>query len=361
MTPNRRGTGGPEPRAARSIGPGTRGRALRLMIVTPSFHGYCASHAAAFARLGYDVRTVRYDAYDTVAEKLRLKATVELPERLHLGARARREGERRRLTDRVLAQLRSYQPDRVLVIKGDALDDRFWDALGDMPRILWLYDDLHRHDYDDEFLRAVGPVVDYARSEADMLRERGIDAHFVPNAFDPHRVAPSTRRTGEIVFIGSGYDNRRELLTGLAAQGLPVHAWGRDFSRHPVDRLRTFSWTRPPIRASREVPLERAYQIHAEGAAAVAIHGLQNGHAMRTFEIPGMGGVQLVDRDDVDQFYDIGTEVAVWHSPEELAELAARAIADPAWGDGLREAGRRRTLAEHTFDHRIAEVDALWD
>ena len=141
---------------------------------------------------------------------------------------------------------------------------------------------------------------------------------------------------------------------------MPVHAWGRDFSRHVIDRARTFSWRRPAIASSREVPLERAYQIHAEAAAAVAIHGLQNGHAMRTFEIPGMGGVQLVDRDDVDQFYEVGTEVAVWHDIDELTDLARRALHDTAWAERMREAGRRRTLAEHTFDHRLEKVDALW-
>ncbi|WP_341854294.1 glycosyltransferase [Brachybacterium sp. GPGPB12] len=237
----------------------------------------------------------------------------------------------------MIARMREVRPHRVVVIKGDGLDERFWDALGDTPRILWLYDDLHRHDYTDEFLRQVGPVVDYARSETDMLRARGVDAHFVPNAFDPHRSEPTSRRTDEIVFIGSGYANRKEPLTHLAEHDLPVHAWGRDFSRHPFDRARTFSWSRPPIAASREVPLERAYQIHAEGAAAVAIHGLQNGHAMRTFEIPGMGGVRLVDRDDVDQFYEVGTEVAVWHDREELLDLARRALQDRAWGRGCEK------------------------
>ena len=143
----------------------------------------------------------------------------------------RRTAERAHLTDRVIARMREVRPHRVVVIKGDGLDERFWDALGDTPRILWLYDDLHRHDYTDEFLRQVGPVVDYARSETDMLRARGVDAHFVPNAFDPHRSEPTSRRTDEIVFIGSGYANRKELLTHLAEHDLPVHAWGRDFSR----------------------------------------------------------------------------------------------------------------------------------
>lgn len=330
-----------------------------LLIVSPVFHSYWRSIADAFERRGHEVTTVRYDAYDTIAEKTRLKATVELPDRLRLpGDRA--VAENRRLTDRVLEVLDRVRPDRVLVIKGAGLDERFWDATAAVPRILWLYDDLHRHPYDDDFLRGVGPVVDYARSETEMLQERGVDAHFVPNAFDPHRARPTGHRSGELVFIGSGYANRLAALEHLTSQGLPVRAWGRDFSRHPIDRARTFSWQRPDVLGEREVPLERAYQIHAEGAAAIAIHGLQNGHAMRTFEIPGMGGVQLVDRDDVDQFYDVGSEVAVWHDLEELTDLSRRALEDPTWAEGLRERGRIRTLAEHTFDHRIEEVDALW-
>lgn len=331
----------------------------RLLLVSPTFHSYWRSIAEAFTRRGYEVTTLRYDAYDTLGEKLRRKALVELPGRLHLPG-DRGTAERARLTGRVLTVLGEVRPHKVVVIKGDALDERFWDATAALPRILWLYDDLHRHPFSDEFLREVGPVVDYARSETEMLRARGVDAHFVPNAFDPHRAEPTGRRTGELVFIGSGYANRMRTLSHLAEQGLPVHAWGRDFSRHPVDRLRTLSWARPPLAGSREVPLERAYQIHAEGAAAIAIHGLQNGHAMRTFEVPGMGGVQLVDRDDVEQFYEVGTEVAVWHDLEELTELARRAVADPSWGERMRERGRERTLAEHTFDHRIEEVDALW-
>ena len=331
----------------------------RLLIITPAFHGYGHSIADAFRRRGHDVHVHEYDRTVSWADTVRLKMMVQLPERLHLPGDAR-SAEHDRVTERALARLRSVRPDRVLVIKGDGLTDRFWDALGATPRILWLYDDLHRHDYSLDFLREVGPVVDYARSETDMLRENGVDAHFVPNAFDPHRAAPPARRTGEVVFIGAGYPNRVEILTELAGQGLPVHVWGRDFSRHPLDRLRTFSWERPPLRASREVPLERAYQIHAEAAAAVAIHGLQAGHAMRTFEIPGMAGVQLVDRADVEQFYEVGTEVALWRSVEELADLARRAVRDVRWGNRMREAGRRRTLAEHTFDHRIAKVDELW-
>lgn len=337
----------------------------RTLLVTPAFHDYGRSIGEALGRQGHDVVTVRYDAYDTLAQKLRLKATVELPERLPVVLRrgaAPRRAERARLTDRVLAALGREQPDRVLVVKGDALDERFWDAVSGRPVALWLYDDLHRHEHTPEILRGIDLVATYSRSEAALLSsEHGVRAMHLPLAFDPHRTPVDLRRSGLVAFVGAGYPHRVQVLTELAARGLPVHAWGRDFSPHPIDRLRTWSWRRPPVAGSRDVSLAESYRIAGQAAAAVNIHGTQTDASMRTFEIPGMAGVQLVDRDDVAEFYDLGTEVAVWHDVDELTALCRRALTDTAWADGLRTAGRARTLAEHTFDHRMRTLEASWD
>ena len=76
--------------------------------------------------------------------------------------------------------------------------------------------------------------------------------------------------------------------------------------------------------------------------------------------MPGMGGLQLVDRDDVAEFYEPGTEVLVFHDADELVELGRRIVADPAWGTSIREAGRRRSHAEHTFAHRARMAQEWW-
>ena len=81
---------------------------------------------------------------------------------------------------------------------------------------------------------------------------------------------------------------------------------------------------------------------------------------MRTFEIPGMAGVQLIDRSDVSEFYDIGTEVLTYASTEELLEHAHRLQRDQRWAQEIGRRGRQRTLAEHTFDHRVADLEDLW-
>lgn len=330
-----------------------------LLLISPAFHGYHRSIARAWEAVGYDVVVHCYDAFDTPAAKLRNKIRHELPSRLGLdGARAAEQWA----TDRTLGVLRAGRPDRVVVIKGDTLGEAFWaqvDAL-DVPRILWLYDDLKRHRYSTEFLRWVGPVASYARSEAAELVEQGVDAHFVPNAFDPDLAAPPQERAPEVVFVGSRYPNRVELMEGLHHAGVPVRVYGRQWSHHPFDRLRTWELRRPELPAERDIPLEEAYRVQARAAAAVNVHGLQAGHAMRSFEVPGMNGLQIVDRPDIEEFYDVGREVLVYGSPGELVELSRRALRDTAWAEGIRAAGRRRTLAQHTFEHRIRAMEGMW-
>nr|WP_255422294.1 glycosyltransferase [Tessaracoccus sp. MC1627] len=173
-------------------------------------------------------------------------------------------------------------------------------------------------------------------------------------------MSPAPRHANEVVFIGARYPRREELLTHLSARGVPLRAFGRDWSRHLLDRARTWQISRPDVPSSRDISRLDGYALTAGAPAAINIHGDQDGFTMKTFEVPGVGGVQLIDRDDVSDFYEPGKEVAVFHDEAELLELCERAIRDDRWGDALRLAGRKRTLAEHTWAHRAAKVAQLW-
>lgn len=336
----------------------------RLLLVAPTFHGYHRSIAAGFRQLGLEVVTHCYDDYSALTAKLRNKVLWELPG--EFGA-DRRHARRRWDTARALEALREVRPDRLLVIKGDSLGEDFWAEARrrGIPTMLWLYDDLHRHEHSREFLREVGPVLSYAVSEAARLRADGVDAHHLPNGWDPDLARPAETgagrsRRGEIVFVGARYPNRESLLRGLHEAGVPVRAYGRQWSRHPIDRLRTWDLRRPPLPAHRDIPLAEAYRVQAAAAGTLNIHGLQAGLSMRTFEVPGMGGVQLIDRADVADHYEPDREVLVFTDEEELTALCRRLIADPRWADDLRAAARRRSLAEHTFAHRAATAWGWW-
>lgn len=333
--------------------------AEKLLIISPAFHGYCYSIADGFTQLGYDVTVHRYDAFDTVKDKVRNKALYELPSKVGFDGQKAAE---KAATTHALQVLEQVQPDKLIVIKADTLGENFWQAVEErkIPYILWLYDDLKRHRYTKDFLRQIPTVVSYARSETENFANAGINAHFVPNGYDPKLAAFPTTRVPEIVFVGSRYENRETILLALKDAGLSVRAYGRGWSHHPFDRLRTWELKRPNLPAERDIPLHEAYRVQAAAAASLNVHGLQAGLAMRTFEVPGMNGLQLIDRPDVAEFYEIGKEVLLYQSTEELIELCQHIIADPRWSDSIRAAGLKRSQAEHTFFHRAQAMDTLW-
>ena len=333
--------------------------AEKLLIISPAFHDYCYSIAEGFKQVGYQVTVHRYDAFETVKDKIRNKALYELPSKVGFDGQKAAE---KAATRRALEVLEQVKPDRLIVIKADTLGQDFWQKVTDLkiPYILWLYDDLKRHRYTKDFLRGLPSIVSYARSEAQDLAAEGIQAHYVPNGYDPALAAFPTHRTPEIVFVGSRYQNREEMMLALKAAGVPVRVYGRAWSHHPFDRLRTWELKRPDLPAERDIPLAEAYRVQAAAAASINIHGLQAGLAMRTFEVPGMNGLQLIDRPDVEEFYEVGKEVLLYQSTDELIELCQKVLADPAWSDSIRAAGLKRSQAEHTFYHRAQKMDTLW-
>lgn len=333
-------------------------RAPRLLLVSPVFHGYWQSIQRAFEALGYDVPVHLYDAAPK-AEKVWNKLRHELPARL--------KGERRHLseslvTGRAIAALRDAKPDVVLVVRGDALTDDFWTevrSLGAIPA-MWLYDEIRRMHYDIETVGERASIATYSAGDAAALRQRGVDALHVPLAYDPILTPTRQARVAEFSFIGARFERRERLLSALAGAGLPVRAYGRDWSSHPVDRIRTWRAAGAPVPAGRDLPLPEAYAAMQSSAGTLNVHGDQDGFTMRTFEACGVGAVQLIDRADVADLYVPGEELLVFDGDDDLIETCRGVLASPGKMAEIRGAGRRRTLAEHTFTHRARALEVLW-
>ena len=90
-----------------------------------------------------------------------------------------------------------------------------------------------------------------------------------------------------------------------------------------------------------------------------ASHGVENQIKGRTFEIPACRGLLVTGAvDNLDEYYEPNREILVYHDTSELADLCGRALADEAWRTSIVEAGYRRTLAEHTYEHRFNSLFA---
>lgn len=333
-------------------------RCGRLLIVSPSFHGYWRAIERAFSELGWEASTYCYDRLDGLRAKASHKVRSELPSRL---GREADHSLHERLSIAARAAVHTRQPDRVLVIKGDLLTEPFWDALERprIPRHLWLYDELRRTGHTESSIERFDTVASYSRADVQALQTGGHNAHHVPLAFDA-AVAVTPSQINRVTLVGARYPRREDALGALHLAGVPVQAFGRDWSKHWYDRVRTWRLGAPSFPTGRDLSLPDAYAVMAGSPATLNIHSDQDGFTMRTFEAAGVGGVQLVDREDVTEFYEPGREVLVYRSTDELVDLAQRSITDDRWGDRLRVAARARTLDQHTFGHRARALEATW-
>ncbi|WP_231263101.1 CgeB family protein [Nocardioides alpinus] len=329
----------------------------RVLIVSPAFHGIWRSLAVALEASGHEVEHHLYDENAGLVAKARHHLTVELPARLGRSTDAHLA---ERLGGAARAAVLRTRPDVVVTIKGDVLGEQYWESLARVPHVTWLYDQLDAMRFTPEMWSSLGGVGSFSHTDTDRLRSAGLTAGYVALAYDP-TFEPGSQHTGGVVFAGARYPQREELLLRVQAAGVPVVAYGRSWSKHPFDRLRTWDLHRPDIPSGRELSRGDAHQVMQAADATINIHGAQDGFTLRTFEASGIGAVQLIDRPDVSEFYEPGTEVLVYQDVDELAELCRRASLDRSWGDAIRAAGRRRTLAEHTFAHRASVLLELLD
>ncbi len=75
---------------------------------------------------------------------------------------------------------------------------------------------------------------------------------------------------------------------------------------------------------------------------------------LRDFEVPMSGGFYLVqETPDHREYYDIGQEIDTWVDPEELVDKITYYLKNKKVAEQIREAGRKRVLACHTWKHRF--------
>lgn len=327
--------------------------------MAPAFHGYGGSIADALRRRGHEVTLHAYDLNATIRDKVRTKLVHELPGKL--GSSTAPRHQRRELAARAIDALRAASPEVIITVKGDALSTGYWEAVdrSGARNLLWLYDELARMQFDDDVLSSRPSIVSYSPHDVASLSRRGLRAAHVLDAFD-HTIPFTPIRSDEVVFVGARYPERTRILEGLHQRGVGVRAYGRDWSHHPFDRLRTWQIGRPDVPSGRDVSRGEAYGITAGAVGAINSHTDQDGFTMRTYELPGTGSLQLIDRPDIDQLYEPGREVLVFHDLDELTDHCRRAQRDPRWARGIAEAGRARTLAHHTFDHRVPQLESAW-
>jgi spore maturation protein CgeB len=182
------------------------------------------------------------------------------------------------------------------------------------------------------------------------FRRVGVNAHLLFEAFNPawHRPLASCAHD-RVVVAGNFYAYRQFLVRKLFDAGVPMDLYGERLPR----------WVDPEIakqHRGRAVFKEEKSLVFGEALACLNSMSIAEGNSLncRAFEVAGAAGLQLIEhRPIIERAFEPGKEVLVFDSMDELLEHIKWARRFPGDAARVRQAGHRRALGEHTYEHRM--------
>jgi hypothetical protein len=195
------------------------------------------------------------------------------------------------------------------------------------------------------------------------FRAMGVRAEVCHLAFEPAilEALPAAPATDiDVSFVGTvSVDHQQRIaLLEAVAQRYDLKLWGN----------------RPHALPSSS-PLHRCFQGEVWGAemyqvlrrsritlnSHIDIAGPEAGN-MRLFEATGVGAFLLTDfKDNLHTLFAPDQEVAVWRSIDDCLKVIGRMIGDEDGRAAIARAGHARTMAQHTYQHRTAEIIGFVD
>jgi hypothetical protein len=210
-----------------------------------------------------------------------------------------------------------------------------------------------------EILRGFDLITTSFPHYVERFRALGVDSEYFPIAFD-ERVLERVeigRRDVDVAFVGglnpSVHPAGVALVERLAAR-LPLELWGYggDELGPPLrERWRGEAWglDMDRVLARTRISLNR----HIEAAEGFA-------NNMRLFESTGVGSLLVTEAaPNLNELFEADREVVTYASEDELVEKVEHYRAHEDERAAIAAAGQARTLRDHTYRRRIAQLADL--
>ena len=202
------------------------------------------------------------------------------------------------------------------------------------------------------------------------LRERGVQAEYLPLAFDD-RVLPKLRARGLSAKPGDGRDLPVTFVGGLHPP--EVHREGTALVERLCSELDVQLWGYVKDRLRPDSPIHGRhhgeawgldmYAILARSGITVNRHGdiaEDNANNMRLFEATGVGALLLTeDAANLSELFEPGVEVVPYRGPDDLVEKVGHYLDHEDQRRAIAQAGQARTLADHTYRRRMQQLAAM--
>jgi hypothetical protein len=182
---------------------------------------------------------------------------------------------------------------------------------------------------------------------------------FWGDAVDP-QLRPGRERTLDRISYGANRLLRGLGATQAACESIPLirrgASWTSDPSRPSITQLY-------PKRCHSAVFGLKNYQLLARSRLVFNSHiDCSDNYAgnLRLYEATGMGACLLTDaKINLSDMFEPGVEVVSYSSVDECVEKALYLLEHEEERRAIAEAGQRRTLRDHTYAHRAAQLNEL--
>lgn len=210
-----------------------------------------------------------------------------------------------------------------------------------------------------ESLRHYDCVFSPRRANLNDLRSHGCPAvSYLPFAYseDAHlirdgRPATEDSSSPDIVFVGGADSDRIPFMTALVQANFSLRLYGGYWERFPAI-VRNAGGIIPPPEVQRVTTSARI-------ALCLVRRANRDGHVMRSFEIPAMGGCMLAEStvEHRELFGEEGQAVLYFQDIPELIRKARWLLDHPEERQRLRAAVHRRiTSGGHTYSDRLRSM-----
>lgn len=192
--------------------------------------------------------------------------------------------------------------------------------------------------------------------EQQLKQQLNIPTGFLPFGFElSEEVVKECEQQPEIIkccFLGNPDKDRAALISELADKGIDIDVFGNDWNKFVSHKNIT---THPPVYGNDLWGKLRQYRVQLN---IMRVHNL-NSHNMRTFEVPGVGGIMIApDTVEHRMFYEEGKEVFLYSSTDECVTKMQYILNLPkADADAIRFNARQKCLQQgYTYKGRAASL-----
>jgi len=189
------------------------------------------------------------------------------------------------------------------------------------------------------------------------FHEMGLKSEYFRIGFDTRvlEILGSVERDIPVSFVGgiSRHHGKAIPLLEQLAEATPIEFFGYGAAALPDSS---------PIKRKHrgEVWGPDMYRALARSRMTINRHinvAENNANNMRLYEATGVGTLLITDKkDNLGDLFEVGQEILAYSSADEATELVRYYIDHPEEAEAIAKAGQARTLKEHTYKKRMAEL-----